>query len=330
MRAHRASAFKKIKNKIDFLKYNLKEYQQITNKMSQTQLTSADGYNAENMIFSEPQIGTIPNSTPAISFKRVNISTKNPDGSVGELIISTEEVFSFGVSENVNPDTGKTNGYVLPLCLYNRDGVTPYEKAFVDTFNKIVEKCKDHLLDNKEEIEQYDLERNDLKKLNCLYYKRDKGKVVEGTGPVLYAKLITSNKKEGDDKIVSMFFNKEGENMKAVDLIGKYCFVRAAIKIESIFIGNKISLQVKLYEAEVRLSNTGMVRLLPRPQSDSRVSVSTSSSGPTLTAIEEEPVIDDDASSLLDMDEDDKPPSPVPVKKVVKKVIKKVAKKGDE
>ena len=40
-----------------------------------------------------------------------------------------------------------------------------------------------------------------------------------------------------------------------------------AIKIESIFIGNKISLQVKLYEAVVRRLDQGMRKLLSRPTS---------------------------------------------------------------
>jgi hypothetical protein len=294
-----------------------------------TQLTSADGYNVERMIFSEPQTSTIPKSNPPINYKRINISTQNEDGTVGDLIISTEEVFSFGVSENVNMETGKLNGYVMPLCLHNKDGVTRLEKAFTDTFDNIVEHCKDYLIENRDAVEQYDLERNDLKKLNCLYYKRDKGKIVPGTGPVLYAKLITSNKKEGDDKIISMFFNKDGDNLKAVDLIGKYCYVRAAIKIESIFIGNKISLQVKLYEAEVRLSNSGMIRLLPRPESDSKVVIAPAKPGPQLLNDD-----DDDASSLLDIPEATErsaSPQPPPApKKVVRRVKKPVIKNDDE
>ena len=68
-----------------------------------TQLTTASGYDTKNMIFSEAQAGTIPNSVPQINYKRISIQTRNPDGTTGDLIIPTSQLFSFGVSENTNP-----------------------------------------------------------------------------------------------------------------------------------------------------------------------------------------------------------------------------------
>jgi hypothetical protein len=115
----------------------------------------------------------------------------------------------------------------------------------------------------KEDIGKYDLERSELKKFNSLYYKRDKGKIVPGSSPTLYAKLIISKKK---NEIKTMFFDYENNPINPLDLIGRSGNVNAAIKIESIFIGNKISLQVKLYECEFRVAETGMKRLLSRPQ----------------------------------------------------------------
>jgi len=82
-----------------------------------TQLTSASGYDTKRMLFSEVQNGSIPNSTPQINYKRINIQTRNEDGTTGDLILSTSKLFSFGVSENTDPNTGKVNGYVMPLCL---------------------------------------------------------------------------------------------------------------------------------------------------------------------------------------------------------------------
>lgn len=224
-----------------------------------TQLSTASSYNVNNIVFSKPQIGNIPNSIPPINFKRINISTVNPDGTVGELIFSTGRLFSFGVSENINLETGKNNGYVMSLCLWNKDGPTDEEKAFTDIFNLIVEKCKDHLIENREQIQHYELERNDLKKLDPLYWKKDKGKKIDGVGPVLYAKLIQSKKM---NKIISIIHDEKNNLVDPLTLIGKYCYAKAAIKIESIFVGNKISLQIKLYEAEIKLLDTGMKRLL--------------------------------------------------------------------
>ena len=282
-----------------------------------TQLTTAPGYDTSRMIFSEPVTGTIPNSKPEIRFQRIIIQTRNNDGTTGELILPTTQLFSFGVSENVSQETGKVTGYSMPLCLWNRDGATSEETGWSDTFDNIVDECKKHLIANREEIGKFDLEMSDLKKFNSLYWKKDKGKVVEGTGPTLYAKLIVSKKQ---NKIVSMYYNSEGEEIDPLTLMGKYCHAKAAIKIESIFIGNKISLQCKLYECEVKLADTGMKRMMKkRPEGEKKV----------LVAQTNKPMDDDNAeggdsdsdASVKDSDDEDKP---VPLKKPVKRRVKKV------
>lgn len=306
-----------------------------------TQLTSAEGYNTKRMIFSKPNKGTIPNST--ISYTRVNISTKNENGTVGDLIIPTTEVFSFGVSENRDLKTKEVNGYVLPLCLWNRDGATPEEKTWIETFNSIVEECKSHLLANKEELEQ-DIIYSDLRKFNPLYWKMEKGKRVKDRGPTLYPKLIQSGKKgqsREESKIISIFYDEQGESLNPRNLLGKYCYVNAAVKIESIFIGSKISLQVKLHEASVRLISSGMKRLLSRPKGDSRLL--SANSNPMLENKTDDLSDDDndnvsDQGSIVSSDNDDQDTvvnsdetkSPVPVKKKkspVKKKKKRVVKK---
>lgn len=289
------------------------------------QLTPATDYDVKRIVFSDPQPGSVPNST--IVYKRIPISTLNKDGTIGDLILPTEELFSFGVSENVSQETKKVNGHVLPLCLWDRNGATPAQKAWTDTFDKIVEHCKKHLVDNREEIEQYDLTMAELKKLNPLYWKRDKGKIVEGTGPTLYAKLISSKK---HNKILSMFFGPDGQSVDPLSLLGKYCYAKAAIKFESIFIGTKISLQVKLYEVEVRLMDTGMKSLLARPKNTGRMLTGGSSNEAKVSTAPSEDVDDDhtaaETGSIPDADDDTAKEAEKP-KAVVRKVVKKVAKK---
>lgn len=291
-----------------------------------TQLTTAIGYDTSRMIFSDPIQGSIPDSKPAISFYRININTRNEDGSMGELIIPTiPELFSFGVSENTSQETGNVNGYSLPICLFNRDGPTEDQKAWVDTFDRICEKCKDHVMATKEDIGKYDLERTELKKFNSLHWKREKGKIVEGTGPTLYAKLIVSKKQ--DNKIVTMFFDFDGNIINPLDLQGKFGHTNAAIKIESIFIGNKISLQVKLYECEFRVTEMGMKRLLSRPQANSKVLIQSSTSATSHNPLSGKES-DDEVGSLHGEDDDeDKQVEVAQVKKVVRKV-KKIVKKS--
>jgi hypothetical protein len=305
-----------------------------------TQLTPPAGYDTSRIIFSEAISGSIPNSVPKIEFKRINISTKNEDGSVGELIIPTGRLFSFGVSENTSQETGKVNGYTFPLCLWSRDGPTTEEKAWTDTFSNIVSKCVDHLVENREEIDMFELTRSDLTKskggLDPLYWKKEKttnekGKtvlrVVPGTGPTLYTKLIFSKK---SNKFLSQFFDTNDQPMDAMELMGKYCFTQAAIKIESIFIGSRISLQVKLYEAVVEPATSGMKRLLGRPKAHSKVLEHNASysATPPLSGDNDD---DDDDDGSIGEDSDPEPVSeskeePVVTKKTVRKVRRVVKK----
>ena len=303
-----------------------------------TQITPVKGYDTKRMIFSEPISGSIPDSKPKIEFKRINISTQNEDGSVGELILPTSRLFSFGVSENMSQETGKVNGWTFPLCLWSRDGPTDEEKEWTDVFDKVVERCVDHLVENREEIEMFELSKADLTKskggLNPLYWKKekhtnDKGKtvmrVVPGTGPTIYTKLIFSKK---NDKFLSQFFDLNDEPMNPLDLMGKYCYTNAAVKIESIFIGSRISLQVKLYEAVVEPSATGMKRLLARPKANSKVLEHQNnmiSSSNNLESNDQDNQEDNGSLVGSDIEDNDVVSSP-PKQSAVKKVVRRVKK----
>ena len=232
------------------------------------QLSYATDYNTDDLIFSDPVVQSIPDSNPKIEFKRINISTKYKDGSVGDLIFETDRLYSFGVSENKSPETGKVNSWSIPLCMWNRDGPTDSQKAFTDVFEQITEKCKDHVIDAKEELELFDLERSDLRKIaSCMYWKTERVKDEKTKkmvsrrvgGPTLYAKLIYSRE---NDRFVTNMFDPTGETIEPSSLIGKHCHARAAVKIESIFIGRVICLQVKVMEAEVEERQMGNRRML--------------------------------------------------------------------
>ena len=276
--------------------------------MSNTQLTSASGYNPKNMIFNK---STNPKNN------RIMIGTKNPDGTVGDLVIQSEKVFSFGVSHNRDPTTkAVVDGYNFPLCLWNKNGASTAEKAWSDKFDEIIEYTKNHLLTCKDDYGLYELDDAELKKFNPLYWRKEKGKVVPGTGPTLYAKLIYSKRDEERDreeKIKSSFYDDDtGDELDPYQLIGKFCYATAAIKIESIFLGNKPSLQVKLYEVNVSLLEKGMKRLLPSiPRKVQAVVEEEYDDEEDVEYAHEQ---DDDVGSLVDSEDDymvDKQPSPV-------------------
>lgn len=298
------------------------------------QLTTASEYDVKNMIFSKPEVNTIPGGSIPISYKRISIGTVYDDGSTGDLILSTERLFSFGVQRQKALEPGKPDTFVMPLCLWTKDAATREEKQWTELFDKIVEKCKEHLVDVRDDIGKYDLEKSDLKKLNPLYWKRgDKGKIIEGVGPTLYIKLIQKNPKKmengelSEGKIITNFYDEEtDEPIDPLSLVGKYCYVRGAVKIESIFIGNQISLQIKLYEAYVHIVEMGSRRLLSRPVANLAVTHSTSSTPFDNDKPKDEikPIVAS-SSKLVnsDDDEDDSPPpTPAPVKKVIPRAKK--------
>jgi hypothetical protein len=280
-----------------------------------TQLTSAFGYDVKNMRFRKPIDGSILNDT--VKFKRIAIGTRNPDGSLGELVIPTLQVYSFGLSENINPQSQKTDGYSLSLCLYNKENPSDEQKKWVETFNAIVENVKQYLLDHKDDIEKYELESADLKKLNPLYYKKDKGKIVDGTGPTLYAKVIQNKK---SDLITTPFCDENGNDIDPLSILGKRCYATAAIKFEGIFIGARISLQVKVYEAQIKLIDSAPRRFLQKMASttssnvvfDDEKSPSTSSSSSSESVQPQQHQSDDDRHSVNGDDSDDDSPAPAP------------------
>ena len=106
-------------------------------------------------------------------------------------------------------------------------------------------------------------------------------------------------------------------------MIGKYCYTTAAVKIESIFIGNKISLQVKLYEAVIEPVQQGGNRLLPRPAAQSVVLQASRNEG-TVSAAS---VMDDDDDDDDDGSIEDEQVVPTPAAPRKKVVIKRSVKK---
>ena len=136
--------------------------------------------------------------------------------------------------------------------------------------------------------------------------------------------LYFESKKAG--KILTPFADTEGNDIDPKSLIGTMCFARTAIKIESLYIGAKISLQIKLYDAEIRLLESGVKRLLRRPIADSQVHDETarqesappeydykSPSNATANDNEDANEQDDDAIKDDDAEEALKPPTPPPV-----------------
>ena len=167
----------------------------------------------------------------SMSFERINIEYLN--GEVGPLILETDKCFSFGVQSNRDRfENG--SGYTLPIVMYNKTSKrklnpTEHQREFMETFNKIVEKCKAHLKSLGREFPE-----NIAK---CMYTK-------ETSSSTLYVKL--SNRYMTDEITTPFYKMNEDEEVNPKKYLNKKCFVKAAVRFNNIYIGNTTSLQIKL------------------------------------------------------------------------------------
>ena len=215
------------------------------------QLSSYENITQENIIFNEAKEYKVKDSK--IKYKRIPIEVKYPNGKKGSLVVETPNLFSFGVSEKKNQDTGKLVGYSLPVCLWAKDSEpNNKERAFFDVINNVISFSQQHL--------ENEFGPDLASSLSSpFYYKqieytdkkgKKRTKVDDTSAPVLYAKLIYSEKSR---KILSLFKGKRGSDLNPFKYINQYCNVKLALIIEGIFISKTVtSLQIKVHECYVK------------------------------------------------------------------------------
>ena len=215
------------------------------------QLSSYENITQENIIFNEAKEYKVKDSK--IKYKRIPIEVKYPNGKKGALVLESPVLFSFGVNEKKNQETNKLVGYSIPVCLWAKDSEpNNKEKAFFDVINNVTTLSQQHL-----ENEYGPDLASTLS--SPFYYKqieytdkkgKKRTKVDESSAPVLYAKLIYSEKSK---KILSLFKGKGGKDLNPFKYINQYCNVKLALIIEGIFISKTVtSLQIKVHECYVK------------------------------------------------------------------------------
>ena len=215
------------------------------------QLSAYDHLTSENIIFNEAKEYKVKDSK--IKYKRIPIEVKYPNGKKGALVVETPLLFSFGVNEKKNQETNKLVGYSMPVCLWSKDSETnTKEKAFFDVINNVTTLSQQHLEN------EYGADLASTLS-SPFYYKQEeytdkKGKkktrIDPSTAPVLYPKLIYSEKSK---KILSLFKTKGNKDLNPFRYIDQYCNVKMALIIEGIFISKTVtSLQIKVHECFVK------------------------------------------------------------------------------
>ena len=196
------------------------------------QLSSYDHLTPENIIFNEAKDYKVKDSK--IKYKRIPIEVKYSNGKKGPLVIETPFLFSFGVNEKKNQETNKLVGYSIPVWAKDSEPNTK-EKAFFDANNNVTTFSQQHLEN------EYGADLASTLS-SPFYFKQEeytdkKGKkktrIDHSSAPVLYAKLIYSEKSK---KILSLFKGKWGKDLNPFKYINQYCNVKIALIIEGIFI----------------------------------------------------------------------------------------------
>jgi len=218
--------------------------------MFDTQLSDFSNFDFDSVIFYNPE--SINHSETNESFKKIKIAVKNKDGSIGDLIFSTpSSLFSFGIQE-IHDNQGRINGYIMPISLWKKRQPTEEETEFQTVLQTLIDL-------SKECVEHYVEQKIDLKRFSPLSFRKtfeENNNKEETKAPLLYTKLIYNKR---DEKINTIFIDEHtNAEISPLSILSKRCLVTGAIKIDSIFIGEKITLQVKLYEA--------LINVIQKPQ----------------------------------------------------------------
>ena len=108
------------------------------------QLSSIENITEDNIVFHNAKKHKVPNSK--IKYERIKIEKKLPNRKFSPLVVETPFLFSFGISERKDKETGKISGYSIPVCLWKKDA-EPNKKElnFFSIVNKVRDICCDHL-----------------------------------------------------------------------------------------------------------------------------------------------------------------------------------------
>lgn len=244
----------------------------IINRSKTTQLSDITNFDTSKIIFDEPFIGSIPDED--ITYARINIGVKNKDKTEGDLVFALPKLSTFGIKEVLNKKTKLLDGYQAGILLFDGDEQSEEQLTVLKTINSVLERCKDHVIENKKKCKKPGLEKSDLKQMTPISLLKDK--ITEDlmpTKPVLNTKLIYSkpkkdkNQNDVPSKVFTSIYkddvvDSDGNPIKLEleDFLNKRGTIRAVIKIEGIFVGSQIKLQLKILEAAISTAEEQKVK----------------------------------------------------------------------
>lgn len=257
-------------------------------------ILSRKNYNKTNLIVSKNNRGEFVNPAgKKILYGRKNISYRYEDVIGAITLVPPPGLFSLGITENTNDDKTKVTGYSHAICMQDRSAPTEEQVDFIAFVEEIVEDLREILLrpEERKDMGKPKLERAELKKLgNFMSWKEDEdGERVPGLGPILNAKLITRNEKAkvanekakvanstaptGRLVVDTEYFDDEGNIVDFHTLIKQTHKVDASLWLESIYIGNGVSIQCKIPEGKIEPVGSRVPKALSRPKPNRQIEV---------------------------------------------------------
>ena len=276
---------------IFFSPHTFTSYQRIPPRMSKkqtsrvsnrnTELINLNDYDLSRVFFDNVVENELQQGNKTIKYYKVQLGSRNQSG-IGEFVFEIPFfAHSFGVEEFQN-EQGKATNYSVSLSLVDSNNPQEEQTQLVEKFGELIEKIKDHVLSIKKEIKKPTLDRTELKKFNPMYQSLDEDGNPKGDAWYFAPKLMTRknyNREDGkenpnandfDMKIETKFyvdgqFDAKGEpiEISPLEFVGKKHFkFMGSVKIDTIYIGSKISLQCKVYDGVVQTVENKRKRLV--------------------------------------------------------------------
>lgn len=223
-----------------------------------------DEFDKSRIIFSEPIEGTIPGSDPkkkdaSLKYNRIKIgySKEGKDNTSypSTMTLITPKFFSFGVSEN----KFSPGDYTISITFWEKDKEpTTEQRLFLEIVESIIASCSQHLTSIKSPA---------LKKkigtptFNTVYQK-------DNNPPSMYPKLRCIIK-DGQKVITTHMNDMYSDREYSLDeVLDRRCHAVAAIEFDSIFIGTKVSIQVKIRELSLDFIPMKSLRLIEKEEKE--------------------------------------------------------------
>ena len=151
------------------------------------------------------------------------------------LVFPSEEVFSFGAARNML-DTSSIS-YQISLCLYDRENPKDNEVKWAAKYEELANVCREHL-----KTTEFKKLKGQIDSMKGLSWKANE--IGDADGPKLYPKIMYNHKKE---EFITVFMDETDEIIEdPKTILDKRGRIKVALRFESIFIGSKVALQVRV------------------------------------------------------------------------------------